>query len=98
MWIDQCEVIPPGKGWVEFSLPSTPQSLCLIADLAMATARHFGFQLQMAEELTQAVLEAAGNAVRHGNDLDPDKIVVVRFEKSGSKVTPVGQYLPATEA
>ncbi len=66
---------------MELSVPSTPESLCIVADVAMDVAKGLGFACHTAEELTQAVLEAVGNAIRHGNALDPEKKVAVRFQK-----------------
>lgn len=81
---DPCQVAD--ETWVDVLLPSAPESLCIIADVAMAVLKGFGFPCDAAEEMTQAVLEAMGNAIRHGNELDPDKQVKVRFEKRKSEM------------
>ena len=87
MWSEQGVCKLPGEGWMEFSFPSTMESLCIVADLAMDTVQGFGFHCGMAEEMTQAILEAVGNAIRHGNALDSSKQVTVRFRKEGERVT-----------
>ncbi len=81
---DACQVAD--ETWVDVMLPSAPESLCIIADVAMAVLKGFGYPCEPAEEMTQAVLEAMGNALRHGNKLDPGKQVKVRFEKRKSEM------------
>jgi serine/threonine-protein kinase RsbW len=81
---DPCKA--PDEMWVSVTMPTVPESLCIVADVGMAVLKGFGVPCETAEETTQAVLEAMGNALRHGNRLDPGKVVRLRFEKTKGKL------------
>ena len=64
---------PVGHYWGTISFASTLY-LCPILDLLMT---HIPAKLQ--DELRLGLQEALVNAAKHGNNLDPGKLVVVRF-------------------
>lgn len=67
---------PVGRNWGKISFASTLY-LCPILDLLLAEVPH-----KWHAELRLGLQEALVNAAKHGNKLDPSKIVIVRFSWS----------------
>jgi serine/threonine-protein kinase RsbW len=64
---------PLGRSWGTISFASTLY-LCPILDLLLAD-----IPTKLQAELRLGLQEALVNAAKHGNNLDPSKLVVVRF-------------------
>jgi serine/threonine-protein kinase RsbW len=64
---------PVGRNWGTISFASTLY-LCPILDLLLAE-----IPAKLQSELRLGLQEALVNAAKHGNNLDPSKLVVVRF-------------------
>ncbi|AFZ60871.1 anti-sigma regulatory factor [Anabaena cylindrica FACHB-243] len=64
---------PVGRNWGTISFASTLY-LCPILDLLLADV-----PTKLQAELRLGLQEALVNAAKHGNNLDPGKLVVVRF-------------------
>lgn len=64
---------PAGRSWGTISFASTLY-LCPILDLLLADV-----PTKLHAELRLGLQEALVNAAKHGNNLDPGKLVVVRF-------------------
>jgi anti-sigma regulatory factor (Ser/Thr protein kinase) len=64
---------PLGRSWGTISFASTLY-LCPILDLLLADV-----PTKLQDELRLGLQEALVNAAKHGNNLDPGKLVVVRF-------------------
>lgn len=61
------------------TVPSRLDHLDLLQEVAEATARIAGFGEDQRLDLGLAVREAAINAMKHGNHLDPRRVVTVTF-------------------
>lgn len=64
---------PVGRNWSTISFASTLY-LCSILDLLLAEVPY-----RLQAELRLGLQEALVNAAKHGNKLDPGKVVIVRF-------------------
>ena len=76
----------PGAGRLEFSLNSTMESVSEVEATADKLAAEAGLDEDERFRLTMAVREAAVNAVLHGNDYDPKKMVKASFENTGKSL------------
>ena len=76
----------PGAGRLEFSLNSTMESVSEVEATADKLAAEAGLDEDERFRLTMAVREAAVNAVLHGNDYDPKKLVKASFENTGESL------------
>jgi serine/threonine-protein kinase RsbW len=71
---------------MSFSLSSTMESVSEIEAVAEKMAAEAGLDEDERFHLTMAVREAAVNAVLHGNDYDPSKMVTASFENTGASL------------
>lgn len=76
----------PGAGRLQFSLNSTMESVGEVEATADKLAVEAGLDEDERFRLTMAVREAAVNAVLHGNDYDPKKLVTASFENTGKSL------------
>ena len=76
----------PGAGRLEFSLNSTMESVSEVEATADKLAADAGLDEDERFRLAMAVREAAVNAVLHGNDYDPKKMVKASFENTGKSL------------
>ena len=79
-------MIDPKPGKRTFSLPSTMESVGEIEAAAEKLAEEAGVDEEERFRITMAVREAAVNAVLHGNDYDPAKLVTASFENTGKSL------------
>jgi serine/threonine-protein kinase RsbW len=68
---------------VSYTLASTLDSVNRAESIAAETAARAGFNEDEQSNIAMAVREAAVNAVLHGNAYDPEKKVVVVYERTG---------------
>jgi serine/threonine-protein kinase RsbW len=76
----------PGSGPLRFSLPSTMESVSVVETAADKLAAEAGLDEDERFKIAMAVREAAVNAVLHGNDYDPNKMVTASFENTGKSL------------
>lgn len=62
------------------TLPSNLEQLKCIESMTAQAAERCGLSDDQADNLAIAVTEAVGNAIVHGNKMDPEKKVRVRYE------------------
>jgi serine/threonine-protein kinase RsbW len=71
---------------MSFSLSSTMESVSEVEAVAEKMAAEAGLDEDERFHLTMAVREAAVNAVLHGNEYDPSKLITVSAENTGSSL------------
>ena len=71
---------------MSFSLSSTMESVSEVEAVADKLAEEAGLDEDTRFHVTMAVREAAVNAVLHGNDYDPSKLITVSFENTGASL------------
>jgi serine/threonine-protein kinase RsbW len=71
---------------MSFSLSSTMESVSEVEAVAEKMAAEAGLDEDERFHLTMAIREAAVNAVLHGNDYDPSKLITVSFENTGASL------------
>ncbi|MGD0891918.1 MAG: ATP-binding protein [Terracidiphilus sp.] len=71
---------------MSFSLSSTMESVSEVEAIAEKMAAEAGLDEDERFHLTMAVREAAVNAVLHGNDYDPNKMITASFENTGTSL------------
>jgi serine/threonine-protein kinase RsbW len=71
---------------MSFSLSSTMESVSEVEAIAEKMAAEAGLDEDERFHLTMAVREAAVNAVLHGNDYDPNKLITASFENTGTSL------------
>jgi serine/threonine-protein kinase RsbW len=71
---------------MSFSLSSTMESVSEVEAVAEKMAAEAGLDEDERFHLTMAVREAAVNAVLHGNEYDPSKLITVSFENTGASL------------
>jgi len=76
----------PEPGPLRFSLPSTMESVGVVEAAADKLAAQACLDEDERFRLTMAVREAAVNAVLHGNDYDPEKMITASFENNGKSL------------
>src|SRR6266568_756977 len=76
----------PKEGPLKFSLSSTMESVSEVEAAADKLAADAGLDEDERFRLTMAVREAAVNAVLHGNDYDPAKLITASFENTGKSL------------
>jgi len=77
----------PAPRTISIELPSDLQFLELVHCVAKEIPHALGAPEEDAEALGNAVLEAVGNAMRHGNRLDPSIPVSISFLVDGTSAT-----------
>ncbi len=60
-------------------IPSNPDELPFIDETAGKIAKKMGFSKEQRDDIAIAVTEAVNNAIMHGNNADPRKIVHITF-------------------
>jgi serine/threonine-protein kinase RsbW len=81
---DTNPVSAPREGPMSFSLSSTMESVSEVEAAADKLAERAGLDEDERFKLTMAVREATVNAVLHGNEYDPAKLISVKLENTGS--------------
>jgi serine/threonine-protein kinase RsbW len=76
----------PKAGRLSFSLSSTMESVSEVEAAADKLAGEAGLDEDERFKITMAVREAAVNAVLHGNDYDPAKLITASFENNGKSL------------
>ena len=76
----------PKAGRLSFSLSSTMDSVAEVEAAADKLASDAGVDEEERFRITMAVREAAVNAVLHGNDYDPAKLITASFENNGKSL------------
>ena len=76
----------PKAGRLSFSLSSTMDSVSEVEAAADKLASEAGVDEEERFRITMAVREAAVNAVLHGNDYDPAKMITATFENNGKSL------------
>ena len=76
----------PGKRRLSFRLNSTMESVGEVEEAADKLAAEAGLDEDERFHITMAVREAAVNAVLHGNEYDPCKLIEVSLENTGDKL------------
>jgi serine/threonine-protein kinase RsbW len=71
---------------MSFSLSSTMESVSEVEAVAEKMAVEAGLDEDERFHLTMAIREAAVNAVLHGNEYDPSKLITVSFENTGASL------------
>jgi serine/threonine-protein kinase RsbW len=74
------------SGRMSFSLSSTMESVAEVESAADKLAAEAGLDEDERFHVAMAVREAAVNAVLHGNDYDPAKMITVSLENTGSSL------------
>ncbi len=74
--------IKQGTHRIDISLPSDMRYLDLINTMFQEIAGGFEFEKDEVEEIAMSALEAVTNAMEHGNQLDPEKNVMITIEAS----------------
>ncbi len=72
---------------ITMSLPSRPEFLDLVQDVAVSVARLCGFAEDGQMDIGLAMREGAVNAMKHGNGLDPRLPIDVEITGSVERVT-----------
>ena len=72
---------------ITMSLPSRPEFLDLVQDVAVSVARLCGFAEDGQMDIGLAMREGAVNAMKHGNGLDPRLPIDVEITGSIERVT-----------
>ncbi len=65
---------------IHLSLASEYENIDLVDAVTEACLRFAGFDEATTEHMTLAIREAAANAIKHGNQQDPDKTADITFE------------------
>jgi serine/threonine-protein kinase RsbW len=73
----------PGEKGMRVEIPSRLEELSRVEKLAQKIAKTYCVPPDKLDNLAIAITEAVGNAILHGNKLDPDKIVVIQFRMDG---------------
>jgi serine/threonine-protein kinase RsbW len=81
--VDTNPVSAPKQGRMSFSLNSTMESVGEVEAAADKLAEEAGLDEDERFRVTMAVREAAVNAVLHGNEYDPAKLIAVTLENTG---------------
>jgi serine/threonine-protein kinase RsbW len=76
----------PSKGRRSFELNSTMESVAEVETAAQQLAAEAGFDEDEQFHIGMAVREAAVNAVLHGNEYDPSKLIQVSLENTGTEL------------
>jgi serine/threonine-protein kinase RsbW len=76
----------PQSERMSFSLSSTMESVAEVESAADKLAAEAGLDEDERFHIAMAVREAAVNAVLHGNDYDPSKVITVSLENTGSSL------------
>ena len=71
----------------EMEIPSIPDKIRKVVQLAEKVAHKCGFKQNEKDDLAIAVTEAVNNAIHHGNKADKNKIVKIRFEAESRNLT-----------
>ncbi len=71
----------------EMEIPSIPDKIRKVEQLAEKVARKMGFNQDEMDSLAIAVTEAVNNAIHHGNNADAKKKVHIRLETEGDTLT-----------
>ena len=66
--------------WVEIRIGSALEFLDLVQTLSDCVTEFMGFDDDTTHWIGMSVRESVTNAIQHGNKLDPDKKVDIRFE------------------
>jgi len=77
-------VSEPGKGRWTFRLHSTMESVSEVEAAAERIAAEGGLDEDQRFHIGMAVREATVNAVLHGNEYDPSRMIDVAFENTGA--------------
>ena len=83
---DSNPVSAPREGRTSFSLSSTMESVSEVEAAADKLAEEAGLDEDERFRIGMAVREAAVNAVLHGNEYDPAKMIEVSLENTGSDI------------
>lgn len=75
----------PSKGRRSFELNSTMESVAEVETAAQELAADAGLDEDEQFHIGMAVREAAVNAVLHGNEYDPSKLIQVSLENTGTE-------------
>lgn len=76
----------PSKGRRSFELNSTMESVAEVETAAQELAADAGLDEDEQFHIGMAVREAAVNAVLHGNEYDPSKLIQVSLENTGTEL------------
>jgi anti-sigma regulatory factor (Ser/Thr protein kinase) len=71
---------------LEIRLPSRETEILGAADRTLEAVRRAGFAGEGAPRLKLAIVELVSNAIEHGNDFDPLKLVTVRVRRAGARL------------
>ena len=74
-------------GDIVLSVPSEDKYIRLLDLVVFHVAKEMDFAEEAAQQLNLAVIEAATNAMRHGNCGDPGKAIQIRFCIAEDKLT-----------
>jgi serine/threonine-protein kinase RsbW len=72
---------------VRIDLPSRLELLSVVNAVSEEVCDQIELDEESRDSVATSVIEAATNAIEHGNGLDPSKRVVVRFDSDGSRLT-----------
>jgi serine/threonine-protein kinase RsbW len=74
----------PGEKGIRVEIPSRLEELSRVEKLAQKIAKTYCLPPDKLDNLAIAITEAVGNAILHGNRLDPDKTVGIHFWPDGA--------------
>lgn len=74
-------------GEIVLSVPSEDRFVYLLDLVVSYIAKEMEFDEETTEQVNLAVIEAGTNAMRHGNENDPEKITLFRFRLEEDKLT-----------
>ena len=71
----------------ELKIPSNPDRLPQVDELAQKAAREMGFTKEQSDDISIAVTEIVNNAIIHGNKTDTSKNVIITFKIEKDQLT-----------
>jgi len=71
----------------ELKIPSNPDQLPLVDEMAQKAAREMGFTKEQSDDVSIAVTEIVNNAIIHGNNADNTKSVILTFKIEEDRLT-----------
>jgi serine/threonine-protein kinase RsbW len=74
-------------GEIVLSVPSEDKFVYLLDLVVSYIAKEMEFDEETTEQVNLAVIEAGTNAIRHGNENDPEKTAFFRFRLEEDKLT-----------
>ena len=74
-------------GEIVLSVPSEDRFVYLLDVVISYIAKEMEFDEETTEQVNLAVIEAGTNAIRHGNENDPEKRTLFRFRLEEDKLT-----------